>query len=242
RMLEEPAFNSVVCWGPLGDCFIVKGIDEFTKTILPLTFNHSNFASFVRQLNKYDFHKVKNTEQNGQPAEHNWIFRHQDFHAGRRDALKNIKRKVVPPRQGNVFALSTTTDPLPVVTPSLSQPSPSPSLPTQQTLSPFGRSPSLGPLPSPPMSPQQDQQQQQYLASQNQSLTSEVQRLSQEGEGLGRRLRDLERNYESVVLELLRVQTGMERQDGLMQGLIAYFLKMEVKDPLSNETGNENGA
>lgn len=23
-MLEDPAFQSVVCWGPLGDCFVVK--------------------------------------------------------------------------------------------------------------------------------------------------------------------------------------------------------------------------
>ena len=57
-MLEDPAFQPVVSWGPHGDCFVVKDMNEFTKSILPRMFKHSNFASFVRQLNKYDFHKV----------------------------------------------------------------------------------------------------------------------------------------------------------------------------------------
>ncbi|KAH8105118.1 HSF-type DNA-binding-domain-containing protein [Cristinia sonorae] len=57
-MLEDTSFAHVVSWGPQGDCFVVKYMNEFTKTILPRMFKHSNFASFVRQLNKYDFRKV----------------------------------------------------------------------------------------------------------------------------------------------------------------------------------------
>lgn len=60
-MLEDPAFQPVVSWGPHGDCFVVKDMNEFTKSILPRMFKHSNFASFVRQLNKYDFHKVRHS-------------------------------------------------------------------------------------------------------------------------------------------------------------------------------------
>jgi hypothetical protein len=58
RMLEDPSIAQVVSWGPAGDSFVVKDMNEFTKSILPRMFKHSNFASFVRQLNKYDFHKV----------------------------------------------------------------------------------------------------------------------------------------------------------------------------------------
>ncbi|KAH8099669.1 HSF-type DNA-binding-domain-containing protein [Cristinia sonorae] len=98
KMLEDTSFSHVVSWGPQGDCFVVKDMNEFTKTILPRMFKHSNFASFVRQLNKYDFHKVKNTDDN-QFGEHSWTFRHPDFHADRRDALENIKRKVPAARK-----------------------------------------------------------------------------------------------------------------------------------------------
>jgi osomolarity two-component system response regulator SKN7 len=58
RMLDDPSIVNVVSWGPTRDCFVVKDMNEFTKSILPRMFKHSNFASFVRQLNKYDFHKV----------------------------------------------------------------------------------------------------------------------------------------------------------------------------------------
>lgn len=84
----------------------MKDMNEFTKTILPKMFKHSNFASFVRQLNKYDFHKVKNAESTpgGDQA---WTFKHPDFHAKRRDALENIKRKVPSQRKAQQTAVTS---------------------------------------------------------------------------------------------------------------------------------------
>ncbi len=46
-------------WSPEGDAFIIVDFSNFCDQILPKYFKHSNFASFVRQLNMYDFHKTK---------------------------------------------------------------------------------------------------------------------------------------------------------------------------------------
>ncbi len=58
RILEEDD-GKTVCWGEQGDTFVIRDSVTFSTTLLPLHFKHQNFASFVRQLNKYNFHKVK---------------------------------------------------------------------------------------------------------------------------------------------------------------------------------------
>lgn len=65
-MLEDKSYNHIVSWGINGETFVVKDPTEFSKIILPKHFKHSNFASFVRQLNKYDFHKLRNADD-GKP-------------------------------------------------------------------------------------------------------------------------------------------------------------------------------
>ena len=96
QMLQEDTYKDVVRWTSSGDSFVVINTTEFTKEILPRHFKHSNFASFVRQLNKYDFHKVKIPNEEKQSYEYGedaWEFKHPDFRINDRESLENIKRK-----------------------------------------------------------------------------------------------------------------------------------------------------
>ncbi|PPQ68080.1 hypothetical protein CVT24_002944 [Panaeolus cyanescens] len=281
KMLEDPSFQSVVCWGPAGDCFVVKDMNEFTKSILPRMFKHSNFASFVRQLNKYDFHKVKNTDDN-QFGEHSWTFRHPDFHAHRRDALENIKRKVPAARKSQQAAAAAAaaaqqTYPSRSGSPphhthphhsSSSLPYPPPQLGSlsSSSLSPLS---SLASLQLPPgiqphtpahttlLSQEIVRSKEEILRLRDEVIRTttelarvkeevmrasgelvranneivrardEVGRVRDEGEEMRGRIRSLERNYESVLVEMVGFQRGMAQQDGLMQSLIGYFLGSE---------------
>lgn len=76
----------MVCWDKSGDSFIIANTDRFVK-LLPKYFKTKNYSSFVRQLNMYDFHKVKNPFGYHQ-------FRHEKFKRGRIEDLKLIRRKM----------------------------------------------------------------------------------------------------------------------------------------------------
>ncbi|KAG6438285.1 hypothetical protein SASPL_103222 [Salvia splendens] len=52
-VVDDPATDGVVSWSRGGHSFVVWDPHAFSSTLLPRYFKHSNFSSFVRQLNTY---------------------------------------------------------------------------------------------------------------------------------------------------------------------------------------------
>ncbi|KAJ3300340.1 hypothetical protein HK104_001758 [Borealophlyctis nickersoniae] len=92
-MLEDQSIKvqPLISWDETGTYFIVNNVTEFSKLVLPQYFKHNNFASFVRQLNMYGFHKVNDLFHSG--SSDVWEFKHNDFRRGEVDLLHSIKRK-----------------------------------------------------------------------------------------------------------------------------------------------------
>lgn len=90
------------CRADDGMSFYVKQVEIFSSTVLPEYFKHSNFSSFVRQLNFYGFTKDRNeTILNGvKPKQSDWHFRHEDFKRDNPRLLVKIKRRLASHHSG----------------------------------------------------------------------------------------------------------------------------------------------
>ena len=45
--------TDIATWSETGDNFVVKNVEQFAHSVLPMYFKHNNFSSFARQLNFY---------------------------------------------------------------------------------------------------------------------------------------------------------------------------------------------
>ncbi|CAD8187500.1 unnamed protein product [Paramecium octaurelia] len=98
EIIDNPQNKDIISWNEEGSAFIVKKVNEFSDIILPKSFKHNNFASFVRQLNMYDFHKTRHDNNENE-------FKHKLFQRSKKHLLSQIKRKTNDVKEQNSLSL-----------------------------------------------------------------------------------------------------------------------------------------
>ncbi|KAL0540388.1 hypothetical protein IC582_024625 [Cucumis melo] len=83
-MVDDDSTNSIISWTSSNDSFTILDITQFSLHLLPKYFKHSNFSSFMRQLNIYGFRKI-DTDC--------WEFATDGFVKGQKHLLKSIYRR-----------------------------------------------------------------------------------------------------------------------------------------------------
>ncbi|KAI8999802.1 HSF-type DNA-binding-domain-containing protein [Gaertneriomyces semiglobifer] len=105
-LLSDSSHQHLITWSSSGTSFLILNAPQFSNQILPKTFKHNNYTSFVRQLNLYGFHKKNRSYHRGEEESRDTEpreFCHPRFLRGRTDLLCEIKRKGTGATSSSVF-------------------------------------------------------------------------------------------------------------------------------------------
>ncbi|KAI8096898.1 uncharacterized protein BX664DRAFT_257131 [Halteromyces radiatus] len=96
NMVNDPSSDDLIRWSADGKSFFVVRHEDFARSVLPRFFKHSNFSSFVRQLNMYGFHKVPHLQHGVLHSDNDseqWEFSNPHFQRNQPDLLLLVTRK-----------------------------------------------------------------------------------------------------------------------------------------------------
>ena len=87
-ILNDEQCKDIIHWNNTGNAIFIVDISKLCEIVLPKYYKHTNYSSFVRQLNMYGFNKKK-----GELKEE-LIFEHDKFNKNaQRTKLKKLLKK-----------------------------------------------------------------------------------------------------------------------------------------------------
>ena len=89
EILSKEEYSKIIHWSQNGSYIVITNIHLLAKKILPIYFNHQNYSSFVRQLNMYNFHKIRTD-----PDKQEQYFINESLNKNKTlNEIQNFKRK-----------------------------------------------------------------------------------------------------------------------------------------------------
>ena len=90
-ILSNDSYSQYIHWSPDGLYIIISDPNGLSKKVLPEFYKHHNFSSFVRQLNMYNFTKVRTSNKREQKEQK---YMHKEFNESKKaEEIKLIKKK-----------------------------------------------------------------------------------------------------------------------------------------------------
>lgn len=84
-ILNDSSYNEIIHWNSEGTSIIISEPKKLCDVVLPNYYTHSNYSTFIRQLNIYGFRKIKNKVEE---------FKNEKFCKNiTKDDIKQIMRK-----------------------------------------------------------------------------------------------------------------------------------------------------
>lgn len=63
QILSDPTISEIITWMPHGRSWKVFNVDALVASVLPKYFNHSQYASFMRQVNGWGFRRFSSSSR-----------------------------------------------------------------------------------------------------------------------------------------------------------------------------------